>query len=330
MRIRGAAMADETKPAKKKATRRKKIAAPRGLAAPEVVGGSAEAIEELAAGVVADGGAVVGSYREPLGGMWQLVAALPIEKVSATPYQRDLSPAHVTRLSQAIDKLGRFMDPIVAVRTPDGLYWTPNGHHRLAAMRVLGARSIMALVVPEAEVAHRILVLNTEKAHNVRERAFEVIRLAEDLAQLDDGLESSYETEFEEPSLLTLGCCYQVNGRFSGGAYQPVLKRVESFMALKLSRALEVRRERATQLLELDAAVAEAVAALKKRGFESPYLKAFVLARINPLRWDKSEKKPPFDATIAKMLAAVAKFDSSKVRVDQVARSGGPPDDSQS
>lgn len=323
-------MADETKPAKKKATRRKKIAAPRGLAAPEVVGGSAEAIEELVAGVVADGGAVVGSYREPLGGMWQLVAALPIEKVSATPYQRDLSPAHVTRLSQAIDKLGRFMDPIVAVRTPDGLYWTPNGHHRLAAMRVLGARSIMALVVPEAEVAHRILVLNTEKAHNVRERAFEVIRLAEDLAQLDDGLESSYETEFEEPSLLTLGCCYQVNGRFSGGAYQPVLKRVESFMALKLSRALEVRRERATQLLELDAAVAEAVAALKKRGFESPYLKAFVLARINPLRWDKSEKKPPFDATIAKMLAAVAKFDSSKVRVDQVARSGGPPDDAQS
>jgi len=323
-------MADETKPAKKKATRRKKTVAPRGLAAPEVVGGSVEAIDELGAGVVADGGAVVGSYREPLGGMWQLVAALPIEKVSATPYQRDLSPAHVTRLSQAIDKLGRFMDPIVAVRTPDGLYWTPNGHHRLAAMRALGARSIMALVVPEAEVAHRILVLNTEKAHNVRERAFEVIRLAEDLAQLDDGLESSYETEFEEPSLLTLGCCYQVNGRFSGGAYQPVLKRVENFMALKLSRALEVRRERATQLLELDAAVAEAVAALKKRGFESPYLKAFVLARINPLRWDKSEKKPPFDATIAKMLAAVAKFDSSKVRADQVARSGGPPDDSQS
>ena len=323
-------MADETKPAKKKATRRKKTAAPRGLTAPEVVGGAVEAIDELAAGVVADGGAVVGSYREPLGGMWQLVAALPIEKVSATPYQRDLSPAHVTRLSQAIDKLGRFMDPIVAVRTPDGLYWTPNGHHRLAAMRALGARSIMALVVPEAEVAHRILVLNTEKAHNVRERALEVIRLAEDLAQLDDGLESSYETEFEEPSLLTLGCCYQVNGRFSGGAYQPVLKRVESFMALKLSRALEVRRARATQLLELDAAVAEAVNQLKKRGFESPYLKAFVLARINPLRWDKSEKKPPFDATIAKMLAAVAKFDSSKVRADQVARSGGPPDDSQS
>ena len=322
-------MAEETKPAKKKGTRRKKTVAPRGLAAPEVVGGSVEAIDELIAGIVADGGAVIGSYREPLGGMWQLVAALPIEKVSATPYQRDLSPGHVTRLSQAIDKLGRFMDPIVAVRTPDGLYWTPNGHHRLAAMRALGAQAITALVVPEAEVAHRILVLNTEKAHNVRERALEVIRLAEDLAQLDDGLESSYETEFEEPSLLTLGCCYLENGRFSGGAYQPVLKRVERFMDVKLSRALEVRRERAARLLELDAAVVEAVAALKKRGFESPYLKAFVLARINPLRWDKSDRKPAFDATIDKMLAAVGKLDVAKVRADQVARSGGPPDDSQ-
>jgi len=316
--------------------RRKPVGAASGLSATDLQSNAkTNEVTELEQHVASDGGTVLTAYREPYGGRWILLAALPIDLVAATPFQRNLSDTHVRKLESVISKIGRFLDPIIVVRAskPSDAtvkYWTPNGHHRLAAMRALGARSIMALVVPEAEVAHRILVLNTEKAHNVRERAFEVIRLAEDLAQLDDGLESSYETEFEEPSLLTLGCCYQVNGRFSGGAYQPVLKRVESFMALKLSRALEVRRERATQLLELDAAVAEAVAALKKRGFESPYLKAFVLARINPLRWDKSEKKPPFDATIAKMLAAVAKFDVSKIRADQVARSGGPPDDSQS
>ena len=321
-------MAPEKKAAKKKGGRRKKVAEPRGLTAAEVVGGSNESIDELTAGIAADGGAVVGAYREPLGGMWQLIAALPIEKVFPTPYQRDLSPAHVARLSKAIDKLGRFMDPIVAVRTPDGLYWTPNGSHRLAALRALGARAITALVVPEADVAHRILVLNTEKAHNVRERALEAIRLAEDLAMLDDGIESSYETEFEEPTLLTLGCCYLVNGRFSGGAYQSVLKRVESFMDLKLSRSLEVRRERAGQLLDLDAVVGEAIAALKQRGFESPYLRAFVIARINPLRWDKSDRKPAFDATIAKMRASLEKFDASRVKADQVARSGGAPEES--
>jgi ParB family chromosome partitioning protein len=276
---------------------------------------------------MADGGSVVGLYREPLGEHWQLLAALPIEKVEPTPYQRDLSEAHVARLAQAMEKLGRYMDPIVAVRTGTGHYWTPNGNHRLGALRKLGARAIIALVVPDAEVAHRILVLNTEKAHNVRERSLEVIRLAAALVELDDRPEAEFATEFEEPALLTLGCCYQENGRFSGGAYQPVLKRVESFMETRLSKALALRRERAAKLLALDAQVAEVVAALKTRGMESPYLKAFVLARINPLRWDKSEKKPPFDATIEKMMTAAKKFDASKVKADQVARTGGAPDD---
>lgn len=314
--------------AKAKRTRRKKTVEPRGLTPKQVAGQSLPAaVERLAETVAEDGGAVIGAYREPLGSQWQLLAALPIDLVEPTPYQRDLSETHVKRLSEAIDKLGRFMDPVIAVRTPEGKYWTPNGNHRLAAMRTLGARSVVALVVPEPEVAHRILVLNTEKAHNVRERALEVIRLAEALAGLDDRAEKSYETEFEEPSLLTLGACYQRNGRFAGGAYHPVLKRVESFQPSRLSKALELRRERADRLLELDEAVNAAVASLKSRGFESPYLKAFVLARINPLRFTlKRGQKADFDETVDKMLAAAKKFDASKIRQDQIARTGGAPD----
>jgi ParB family chromosome partitioning protein len=102
---------------------------------------------------------------------------------------------------------------------------------------------------------------------------------------------------------------------------------VESFQASKLSNALEVRRERAARLLELDAAVGVAVAALKARGFESPYLKAFVLARINPLRFTlKRGQKADFEETIGKMLASAKKFDAARVRQDQVARTGGAPD----
>lgn len=313
---------------KAKRIRKKKAIEPRGLTPKQVAGGEPPgAIERLGEAIVEDGGSVIGTYREPLGSQWQVLAALPIDKVQPTPYQRDLSDTHVKRLTDAIDRLGRFMDPVIAVRSGEGQYWTPNGNHRLAAMRALGARSIMALVVPEAEVAHRILVLNTEKAHNVRERALEVIRLAEALAGLDDRAEKSYETEFEEPSLLTLGACYQQNGRFAGGAYHPVLKRVESFQSTKLSKALELRRERAARLLELDAAVSSAVAALKARGFESPYLKAFVLARINPLRFTlKRGQKADFEETLDKMLASAKKFDSSKIRQDQIARTGGAPD----
>jgi ParB family transcriptional regulator, chromosome partitioning protein len=307
------------KPKKKKAARRKKAAPePRGLTP-----------KQLAESITEDGGVVIGSYREPLGGQWQVLAGLPIDKVAPTPYQRDLSATHVARLADAMERLGRFMDPVIAVRSGEGQYWTPNGNHRLAAMRQLGARSVVALVVPEPEVAHRILVLNCEKAHNVRERALEVIRLAEALSQLDDRPEKSYETEFEEPSLLTLGCCYQENGRFSGGAYHPVLKRVETFLSSKLSTALETRRARARKLLELDEAVVAAVAGLKARGLESPYLKAFVLARINPLRFTlKRGQKADFDETMAKMLASALKFDAAKVKSDQLARTGGAPDSS--
>jgi ParB family transcriptional regulator, chromosome partitioning protein len=311
-----------------KKARKKKAAAPaasRGLDARRLTSATPPAsVEALAARIADDGGSVIGIYRDPLGSNWQILAALPIDTVEPTPYQRDLSEAHVAKLTKAIDQLDRFLDPVIAVPAENGLYWSPNGYHRLGAMRQLGARSITAIVVPEPEVAHRILLLNTEKAHNLRERALEVSRLAEALAQLDDRPEREFATEFEEAALVTLGFCYQQNGRFSGGAYHPVLKRCDTFLAAKLPKALETRRERAAKLIELNEAVNAAVAGLKGRGLESPYLKAFVVARINPLRF---QKKPTadFDETIDKMLGSARRFDAGKIKADQIARSGGPP-----
>jgi len=317
-------MPEAAKPAKKPTRRKKKAAAePRGLSAKQL--GSAEppaTVTKLEETVAADGGIVLASYRDPLGGHWQLLAGLPIDLIGPTPYQRDLSETHVARLAAAIDKLDRFLDPLIATRRVDGQYWCPNGHHRLAAMRLLGAKSVVVLLVPEAAIAHRMLVLNTEKAHNVRERALAVVRLAEGLAELDDRPEREFETEFEEPALITLGICYQLNGRFSGGVYYPVLKRVEGFLGARLPRALETRRERAARLMELDEAVVKAVADLKAKGFESPYLKAFVVARINPLRFQRGAEAE-FEKTIDQMLSSARRFDASRIRPDQVARAGG-------
>lgn len=314
---------------KRRAKNKKRSATPasRGLAADRLGSGAVPAaVERLGAAVEDDGGSVLGVYRDPLGGHWQLLAGLPIDRVEPTPFQRDLSQPHVARLADALEKLDRYLDPMIVVRTDEGRYWTPNGNHRLAALRELGAKAAVAIVVPEREVAHRILLLNTEKAHNLRERALEAARLEESLAELDDRPERDYAFEFEEPSLLTLGRCYLENGRFAGGAYHPVLKRVEKFLGSALSRALEVRRERAARLLELDAAVNDAVKGLKARGFESPYLKAFVVARLNPLRF-KRGAKADFDETIDRMLASARRFDPAKIRADQVARSGGAADE---
>jgi ParB family transcriptional regulator, chromosome partitioning protein len=322
-------MAESKTAAKPRRSRKKAEVSPRsrGLAADALgTGAPPAAVTRLSDAIEADGGAVLAPYRDPLGGSWQILAGLPIDRVEPTPYQRDLSDAHVTRLRSAIDKLGRYLDPIVVVRTDDGQYWTPNGNHRLAALKSLGARSVVAIVVPEMEVAHRILLLNTEKAHNLRERALEVIRLAQNLAQLDDRPEKEFESEFEEPALLTIGLCYQENGRFAGGAYHPVLKRIEKFLGSALPKALEVRRERAARVLELDEAVSAAVSELKAKGFESPYLRAFVVARVNPLRF-KRGAEAEFDETIDKMLAGARRFDPGRIRADQVARAGGAPEE---
>lgn len=310
--------------AAKKRKARSKKAAPqsRGLAANDTLGEPPAPIIELQRQVEADGGTVLGSYREPLGGSWLLLAALPVDRVEPTPYQRDLSAAHLKRMVHVLDKLGLYLDPIIATREPSGGFWTPNGNHRLAAVKQLGGRAVIALVVPDRSLAFQILALNTEKAHNLKDKALEVIRMARALADGDGGDESGYALQFEEPVLLTLGPCYEQNGRFSGGAWRPALVRVESFLEQPLAEALQVREARAAALLALDAKVGEIVAALKQRGLQSPYLRPFVAARINPIRFAKTVDLT-VEQLLQKMTAAAAKFDVGKVRQEQIQAGGG-------
>jgi ParB family chromosome partitioning protein len=327
-----AANEGDAKPAGKKTTtrgRKKKPVEPatRGLTTAQVAQGSPPAaLQKLIGAIEQDGGSVLATFRDPLGGQWQILAALPVALVHPTPFQRDLSETHAARLAHAIDGLDRFLDPVIAVRAEEGVYWTPNGLHRTEAVRSLGGRTITALVIPEKETAYRILALNTEKAHNLREKCLEVIRMARSLAELDPRPESEYALEFEEPAFLTLGICYEKRGRFSGGVYQPVVKRVEAFLRASLSKALETRAERVERLLELDDLVIATVAKLKERGLESAYLKNFVVARINPLRFQRGAKAE-FDETITKMIQAARRFDVGKIKADQVAQAGGAPEE---
>ncbi|MGH8207568.1 MAG: ParB N-terminal domain-containing protein, partial [Steroidobacteraceae bacterium] len=149
----------------------------RGLGAAEVaIALDDPVIAELAAFVRAAGGAPIGAYHEPLGGKALLLACVPVAAVQPTPFQRDLSPTHTKRLAQKIDEAAAYLDPLIVVRGEEGRLWTPNGRHRLAAAKILGLRQITALISPDEALAYRILALNTEKAHNLRDRSLEVIR----------------------------------------------------------------------------------------------------------------------------------------------------------
>jgi len=273
------------------------------------------------------GGCLVGSYKDPLGGHPALLAVLPIDTVEPTPFQRDLSDTHHKRLADVIDKIGRFLDPIIAIVSPKGGFWTPNGRHRLEAMRRLGAKSITALVVPDRAVAWQILALNTEKAHNLKERSLEVIRIYRDLMEEDAKRpESQFAFYLEEAALVTLGVCYEKVPRFGGGVYHSILRRLETFTDEPLRVAIKEHEKSAGMVLDLEEKVAAVVKKLKERGLVSPYLRSFVVARVNPLRWIKGDA-PPLEEVLKTMRERTTKFNIEKIKPQDLAGAAGPPDD---
>ncbi len=285
----------------------------------------APAIASLVREVRQRGGAVIGAYREPLSGKPIVVAVLPLNRIQPTPFQRDLSPTHTKRLAVKIEESGSFLDPLIVVRGEDGAYWTPNGRHRLAAAKVLGLKQITVLLSPDESLSYRILALNTEKAHNLKDRSLEVIRMARNLAQRHPRRkESDYLAEFEAPEYLTLGVIYEEHSRFAGGAYSAFLKKVDRFNDRTLPVSLRQRADHAARLLEIDGRVKAIITELQSRGFKSPYLKNYVVARINPVRFHRSKKgetAPPMtlSAALTRMLAAAKKFDVATVNPREVA-----------
>lgn len=277
---------------------------------------------ETKAAIERVGGVVVGQYAEPIGRHPLLLAVLPIEALAPTPFQRDVSDMHHKKLADVIDRTGMYLDPIIAITAPKEGFWTPNGGHRLAAMRRLGAKSITALVVPKREVAWQILALNTEKAHNLKDKSLEVIRIFRNL--LEDSAskaEKEFAYYFEEAALITMGLCYEKNARFSGGVYSSFVRRLTVFSEESLTKALKVHERHAELLLELDVKVAEVVAKLKAKGFVSPYLKTFVVARSNPLRFMK--EPPELEELIATIRGKVERFNVDKIKPEDITASGG-------
>ena len=275
----------------------------------------------LAEQVERDGGSALAIYQDPVGEHWQIFGLLPMDKVEPTPYQRDLSPTHMKRLYEVVKKLDRFVDPIVAMSPRAGLYWTPNGNHRRAVLEKLKAKFVPAILVPEHEVAFQILALNTEKAHNLKEKSLEVIRMYRGLIKDDArGSEEDCAFQFESAHFITLGLLYEKNARFAGGAFAPILRRVDKFLKGTLAKTLEERKERAEMVREADETLGGVVQKLKKRGIHHPYVKNFVLARTTPLTRAR-KTLPSFEVTFKKLLLNLEAFDVAKIRYEEIARS---------
>ena len=277
--------------------------------------------QELAAQVARDGGRVLALYQEPVGEHWQIFCLLPRARCEASPYQRDLSPTHVKRLTESIKRLDRFVDPIVVISPRPGIYWTPNGNHRRTVLDKLKADFIPAILVVEPEMVFEVLPLNVEKAHNLKEKSLEVIRMYRALAKEEpETTEERWIFQFESAHFITLGLLYEENKRFAGGAFAPILRRVDKFLKHALPKGLETRTERADLVREADAALGAVVTKVKKRGINHPYVKNYLLARTTPLTRAR-KTLPSFEQTFKKLRQNLEEFDVGKVRYDDIQRS---------
>jgi ParB family chromosome partitioning protein len=206
----------------------------------------------------------------------------------------------------------------VVVRANSGEYWTPNGNHRRAAAVKLGAETIPAIVIPDLAVAYQILALNTEKVHNLRDKALEVIRMYRGkLADNSRASEKTFAFEFERPHFATLGLIYEKKARFSGAVYAPLLSRVDKFLTESLQDALEQREQRATQVERADELLNDLIARAKRRGLTHPYLKNYIVARCNPLTRAR-KNVPSCKAALDSMCRALEAFDLSKIHFGEV------------
>jgi ParB family chromosome partitioning protein len=319
-----------TRKGRKKSTAGRKRLSPgkeaRGLEGAEIrLSLDAEEASALKGEIESAGGTALAAFREPLSGRPMVLAALPLKSVEPTPFQRDLSPTHTKRLAEKIKECGSFLDPLIVVRGRGGRLWTPNGRHRLAAAKVLGLRRVTALVSSDEGLAFRILALNTEKAHNLKDRSLEVIRMARELSERSPrAKETDFSAEFEAPELLTLGLLYERSKRFAGGAYRPFLRKLDRFMERTLPASLKSRADVAARLEEIDGEVKRITSALAKRGFKSPYLRTLVVARINPVRFHRAKKgetQPPMPlaAALIRMAAAAKRFNLDSVKFGDLA-----------
>jgi len=279
-------------------------------------------VRALAEQVAEDGGVALAAYQEPVGKNWQLFAILPLALVKPTPYQRDISKAHLERLRKVIARLDRFVDPVVAVRGTDGTYWTPNGNHRRTVLEKMKVATIPVILLADPEVAFQILALNTEKAHNLKEKSLEVIRMYRGLLEREGRKpEDSFAFQFEEAHYATLGLLYEAHPRFAGGAFGSILRRVDRFLKEPISAAYKERERRAAIVDKASAVLDRQVEKVKRRGIRHPFVKNFILARCNPLTRAR-KTLPTFNTALVRLTENLEKFDAEAVRYDDVARAG--------
>lgn len=226
----------------------------------------------------------IGTLKEPLLGYTQQIIKVPIEKLKIIEVQRKPSAFHVRRLAESIKKIG-FTTPLIAVKKDDE-FVVIDGQQRLLAAKELGISELPSIVIPE-KYALNLMELNIEKQMSLREKAHVALNVYrtyynEDPSMREDDPKILDSIEF--PHYVTLGIGYEKNPKLFGSAYEPILKRLDGFLALPLEDAMRKRGERADLVLEADDIARKAVERVKEIGITHPFVYREVVDYCNPIK----------------------------------------------
>ena len=150
---------------------------------------------------------------------------------------------------------------------------------------MLGLKEIPVILLLEEEAGRYVLAMNVEKAHTVKDRSLEVIKLYEELLEKEpEKEEREFEDIFESGAYVTLGLIYKEQERFHGSAYESILRRIDFLLDQPLKDAYKVRKERASLLKEVDEVATEVVQKMRERGVNHPFLWQAVISSANPIK----------------------------------------------
>jgi ParB family chromosome partitioning protein len=244
-------------------------------------------------------------FEEPVKDQPLAFTVLPADKLDVIKHQRKPSEPHVNRVASSIERIG-FLVPLVVVEQKRGnatRYVILDGQHRFLAAQKLGVKELPAVVVPE-EIAGRMMGLNVEKEPNIRDRSAvalsiyrEYLETTPDLSEDDPELRDSVE----QAHYVTLGLGYEESGRLAGSSFEPILKKCDGFLDEPLSRAYEIRQERATTVVEANRLVRAVADRLKEMGAWHQFVGAQIVAYANPLK--RARKAQKFEPVFEKLLS---------------------------
>lgn len=242
----------------------------------------------------------IARFQDGLAGYEIELVRVPAEELKVVSFQRKPSKPHVKRLAASMRRIG-FVAPLIAVRSKRG-HLIIDGQHRFLAGKEAGLKTFPCLIIPD-RYARNLMELNVEKQMNLREKCTvalnvyrEILKDEPETAENDGRMQDSIEQAY----FVTVGLTYEKSPRFSGSAFEPLLKKVDLWTTLPLRQAEGERNRRAGMLLEAHERVQGCVRALEKIGISHPFLYKEIVSFCNPYR-RKRKFEDDFDGLMSKL-----------------------------